>query len=114
MHPDAKLQPMPAKKTATASGRVRRVLEVVDALDLDAQELLALRAELETRQDCVIDLDACADPGERKLARTIKERIDAVARGDAKLVPIGDIMKGARDALRQAQARRRAGRRARA
>jgi hypothetical protein len=103
MHHDAKLQTMPAKKTSSTSGRVRRVLKVVDALDLDAQELLALRAELEARQDCVIDLDACADPGERKLARAIKERIDAVTRGDAKLVPIGDILKGARDALRQAQ-----------
>lgn len=113
MHPDAKLQPMPAKKTALSSGRVRRVLKVVDELELDAQELLALRTELETRQDCVIDLDACADPEERRLARTIKERIDAVARGDAKLVPIGDILRGARDALRQAQADRRTRRRAR-
>jgi hypothetical protein len=99
---------MPAKKTAPSSGRVRRVLKVVDDLALDPQELLALRAELETRQGCVIDLGACSGPEERKLAQAIKQRIDAVARGDAKLVPISDILRGA--ATRSARRKRAAGR----
>jgi hypothetical protein len=104
---------MAAKKSASSSGRVRRVLKVVDDLALDAEEILALRAELETRQACALDLDACADPEERTLAQAIKKRIDALARGDARLVPIGDIVKGARDALREARASGRTHRRAR-
>ncbi len=65
-----------------ASTRVRRVLKLVDELELDAEERRALRAELDAREACEIDLDACADDRERALARAIKQRIDAAARGE--------------------------------
>ena len=61
---------------------VRRVLKLVEAAgDSTPRSLGALRAELDLRGLCEIDLDACADNHDRALARTIKQRIDAAARG---------------------------------
>lgn len=84
--------PMPS-----ASSRVRRVLKLVDELELDAEELRALRAELDARGECVIDLDACADEGERQLARTIKRRVEAAARGETRMVSMTEADKVLRD-----------------
>jgi hypothetical protein len=89
------------------SPRVRRILKLVDELELEPAEVRALRVELGAREECEIDLDACANEDERQLALAIKQRIDAAARGEAKLVPISDVMKRAREGLRTIQAERR-------
>ena len=84
-----------------ASKRVSRVLHFVDELELNPAELRALRDELDARQECEIDLGACKTEEERQLALTIKGRIDAHARGEAELVPVGDVVKQAREELRR-------------
>ena len=89
---------MPA---ASKRKRVSRVLHLVDELELDAEELRVLRDELAVRQECEIDLEACKTEEDRALAVTIKRRIDAVARGEAKLVPVADVLKSARHELRR-------------
>jgi hypothetical protein len=70
--------------------RIRRVLKLVDQLELDQNELRILRKELDTRGECEIDLAACADATERELARTIKRRIDAAARGESRMVSMAE------------------------
>jgi hypothetical protein len=87
-----------------ASTRVRRVLKLVDELELDAEERRALRAELDAREACEIDLDACADDQERALARAIKQRIDAAARGETQSLSMPQFW-SAVDARRQARRR---------
>lgn len=72
------------------SPRLRRVLKLVDELELDRDELRTLRAELDARDACQIDLEACADGSERALAKTIKRRIDAAARGETKTISMTD------------------------
>jgi len=68
------------------SPRIRRVLKLVEELELDGAELNALRAELDALKGCEIEPDACADPADRALAETIKRRIDAAARGETRMV----------------------------
>lgn len=94
-----KLHRMPA-----ASKRVSRVLHLVDELDLDRKELRALRDELDARQECEIDVDACKTEEDRALARTIKRRIDAAARGETRLVSSAEAMRIARQGLRRRRA----------
>jgi hypothetical protein len=87
------------------TARVRRVLKLVDELELDQEELRALRKELDARGECEIDLAACTDAAERTLARTIKRRIDAAARGETRMVPMAEAHK----ILRERRKARRAG-----
>jgi len=89
------------------SKRIGRVLHLVDELELDPAELRALRDEIDARQECLLDLDAAKTDDERELAVTIKQRIDAHARGAAELVPISNVMKVARDEVRRLQGERR-------
>ncbi len=90
---------------ASASTRVRRVLKLVDELELDPGELRALRAELDARGECVINLEACKDDHERALARTIKQRIDAAARGETQSLSMPELW-SAVEVRRQARRRR--------
>jgi hypothetical protein len=72
------------------SPRIRRVLSLVEKLELNAQELRELRSELEVRGGCEIEPSACADPGERVLAETVKRRIDAAARGETRMLTMSE------------------------
>jgi hypothetical protein len=90
---------------SVTTGRVRQVLKLVDELELDQKELGALRKELDARGECEIDLAACTDGAERDLARTIKRRIDAAARGETRMVSMADANK----ILRERRKARRAG-----
>jgi hypothetical protein len=85
--------------------RIRRVLKLVDELELDQEELLILRKELDARGECEIDLAACTDAAERALARTIKRRIDAAARGQTPMVTMAEADK----ILRERRKARRTG-----
>jgi hypothetical protein len=84
--------------------RVRKVLKLLDELELDADELRELRAELDARGECEVDLDACADENERSLATKIKRRIDAAARGDTPMVSMPEATRILR-ARRKARAK---------
>ncbi len=86
------------------SPRIRRVLKLVEELELDGAELTELRAELDARRGCAIDLEACTDPADLALAKTIKRRIDAAARGESTMV----TMTEANGILRDRQKARRA------
>jgi hypothetical protein len=79
--------------------RVRKVLKLVDELALDVSEIRLLRAELDARGESIVDLST-ADADERTLALTIKNRIDAAARGSAPLVTM-------KEAARVLRARRK-------
>ncbi len=94
-----------------ASKRVRRILHLVDELDLDRAELRALREELDLRQGCEIDLDACKTPEERELASEIKRRIDDATQGSVELVPVTELLKRGREELRRIEASRQPPRR---
>ena len=85
------------------SPRIRRVLKLVEELELDGQEISELRAELDARKGCEIDLEGCNTSQERALAETIKRRIDAAARGETRTVSISD----ANRVLRERQRARR-------
>ncbi|MGH7285193.1 MAG: hypothetical protein ACRELY_27030 [Polyangiaceae bacterium] len=88
-----------------SQARIRKVLKLVDELELDGEELRTLRAELDARGECEVDLAACANDDERKLAQTIKTRIDAAARGTTPMVSMTDASRILRD-RRKARARR--------
>lgn len=92
---------------AVSPARVRKVLKLVDELELDSIELRALRSELDARSECEIDLAACKDEDDRQLAVTIKRRIDAHARGELELVSMADVMKTGREELRRIQDQRK-------
>jgi hypothetical protein len=94
-----------------ASKRVRRILHLVDELDLDRTEIRALRDELDLRQECELDLDACKTPEDHTLASELKRRVDAAAQGHVELVPIADLLKRGRDELRRIDAVRQPARR---
>ena len=66
------------------SPRIRRVLKLVEELELDGAELL--REELDARKACEIDVEACVDPADLALAKTIKRRIDAAACGETTML----------------------------
>ena len=91
-----------------AQVRIRKVLKLVDELDLDADELRALRAELDVRGECEVDLDACADADERKLALKIKNRIDAAACGATPMISMTEASRVLRE-RRKARGRQSAG-----
>jgi hypothetical protein len=96
----------PSEHALTVSqARVRKVLKLVDELELDPAELRALRAELDARGECEIDLDACENEDERQLALTIKRRIDAAARGETTIVSMADASRILRE-RRKARGRR--------
>ena len=88
--------------------RIRKVLKLVDELELDAAELRALRAELDARGECEVDLEACADADERGLALKIKKRIDAAARGDTPMVSMTEASRILRE-RRKTRGRQSAG-----
>ena len=88
--------------------RIRKVLKLVDDLELDAEELRALRAELDARGECEVDLDACADDNERALAMKIKTRIDTAARGATPMVSMSEATRVLRE-RRKARARQSSG-----
>jgi hypothetical protein len=72
---------------------------LVDELELDPDELRALRDELDARGECVVDVDG-ADEQERKLLLTVKGRIDAAARGETKMVSMTEADRIVREKLR--------------
>lgn len=84
------------------------MLKLVDELELDDDELRALRAELDARGECEVDLDACADDDERKLALKIKNRIDAAARGATPTISMTEASRVLRE-RRKARGRQSAG-----
>ena len=84
--------------------RVRKVLKLVDALELDAEELRTLRTELDARGECEVDLSGCTN-SERKLALTIKKRIDMAARGQTAMVSMAEATQVLRE-RRKARGRR--------
>ena len=87
------------------SPRIRRVLKLVEELELDGKELRELRAELDVRGGCEIEPAACVDPSDRALAGTIKRRIDAAARGETQMVTMAQanvILRDRRKARRAA------------
>jgi hypothetical protein len=65
-------EPMPV---APPRSRLRRVLRLVDDLDLDRGEIAELRAALETREKCELDPNASRE--DLELAQTIKRRIES-------------------------------------
>jgi hypothetical protein len=81
----------------STSARIRRVLKLVDELELEPEELRGLRAELDARGESVVNLDACKDESERALALVLKRRIDAAARGETSLVSMSEADKFLRD-----------------
>lgn len=83
------------------TSRVRRVLRLVDELELDPAELHSLRDELDARKECVVDLDACKTEEDRQLALTIKNRIDAFNRGEAKTLTMAEANTFVRAELRR-------------
>ena len=80
-----------------SQARIRKVLKLVDELELDSEELRALRAELDARGECEIDLDACTTDEERALAQKIKTRIDAAARGKTPMVSMTEASRVLRE-----------------
>jgi hypothetical protein len=78
----------PARSSKVTS-RVRRILKLVDELELDQAELRALRAELDEREKCVVDLEG-ASPAERASLVTIKGRVDPNLRGEAKTLSMAE------------------------
>ena len=99
------------REVATASKRVRRVLHLVDELDLNRAELCALREELDLRQGCEIDIDACKPPEEREFASEIKRRMDDSTQGSVEIVPVTELLKRGREELRRLEANRQPSRR---
>jgi hypothetical protein len=91
-----------------SSKRVSRVLSLVEELGLDAQELRALRTELDAREGAEIDHDARKTLEDRELASMLKRRIDA-ARGERRLNPMAAGMKIARQGLRRRRGEARSG-----
>jgi hypothetical protein len=83
-------------------------MSLVDELDLDPEELRLLRAELDSRGECEIDLEACSGEDERALALKIKARIDAAARGETTTVSVTEATRVLRD-RRKARGRTSAG-----
>lgn len=92
------------------TSRVRRVLELVDELDLDASELGELRAGLSAREECVVDLHG-ADEEERAFLLDLKRRVDSILRGAAKTLSVAEANKIVREELRQRRERAASGER---
>lgn len=80
--------------------RVRRVLKLVDELNLDASELRALRTELGEREECIVDLEGASEQ-ERASLLTIKGRLDSVLRGETKTLTMAEGNAIAREDLRK-------------
>lgn len=73
-----------------------------------AEELRAAQRELDARQECEIDLEACVDDHERQLLQTMKQRIDAATRGDTRTVSMADaakVLRGQRRSRRRSASR---------
>jgi hypothetical protein len=87
-------------QTSLVTSRVRRILKLVDELKLDASELRVLRAELNEREDCVVDLDGASEQ-ERASLLAIKGRIDPILRGKAKMLTMAEGNAIVREELRQ-------------
>ena len=63
------------------TSRVRRVLKLVEQLELAPAEVHELRAELIGYEGCEVDLEG-ADEDEQKELLTIKRRVDQFLRGE--------------------------------
>ncbi len=86
--------------SSTVTSRVRRILKLVDELDLDPSELCALRRELDEREECVVDLAGTSEQ-ERASLLTIKGRIDSVLRGETKTLTMTEGNALVREELRK-------------
>lgn len=89
------------------TSRVRRVLKLVEQLELDSSEVRELRAELGGYEECVVDLDG-ADEQEREELLTIKRRVDQFLRGEVQPVSMAEANAFVRAELRKRREERRA------
>jgi len=92
---------------SAASKRVKKALSVIDALELDGEELRELQNALNEREECEIDVGACKTPEDRELAMTLKKRLDAVARGESHTVSIREFIRRGREEVQRVQGARR-------
>ncbi|MFI5297969.1 MAG: hypothetical protein ACHREM_07705 [Polyangiales bacterium] len=83
--------------------RLRRVMKLVDELQLDSEELRTLSRELSARSECIVDLDVARSPEERALMVTVKSRVDKVMSGEAKTYSVAETTRYVRDRLKAAQ-----------
>ncbi len=90
------------------SPRVRKVLKLVDELELDAAERRAVRVELDAREECIVDLDG-ADDEQRAFLLELKRRVDTILRGEAKTLTMAEANAFVREELRKRRAARAAG-----
>jgi len=81
--------------------RVRRVLRLVDELELDPKELGELRDEIEQRRECVLNLEGVTDEAERALLVAVKDRVDAFFRGETKPLTLAEGTKVYRQMRRE-------------
>lgn len=89
------------------TSRVRRVLKLVEQLELAPAEVHELRAELIGYEGCEVDLEG-ADDAEQNELLTIKRRVDQFLRGDVQPVTMAQAEAFVRAELR----RRRKGKKA--
>jgi hypothetical protein len=76
------------------SARVRRVMRLVDELEMDPREVQELTQELNQRPACVIEWDKVA-PEDRELVTLVEKRMN----GPSELLPIADMNRVARERL---------------
>ena len=82
------------------TSRVRRVLELVEQLELAPAEVHELRAELIGYEGCDVDLEG-ADKDEQKELLTIKRRVDQFLRGEVQPVTMAQANAFVRAELRK-------------
>lgn len=92
----------------TASTRLKKVLRLVDELELDSREIDSLCDELSARKGCVVDLSKCRNEEEKELVLLAKSRIESIENGSAEVLSEREFMRRVREHVRNTQKARQA------